>query len=109
MLIEATAALSGLAMLGSGINLLVNYRAKRDMALIQRDMAQLENKILAGINGKYISRREAEIISRERDRREAEIKKQIGELDSRIGEARKYHHELHEEFIECRAEHGGKS
>ncbi|MBN2317927.1 MAG: hypothetical protein JXR49_02570 [Acidobacteria bacterium] len=104
MLVEVTAALSGLATVGVGINLIVNLRG-------QRDMAQLENKILSAINGKYISRNEHKEIEKGRDILVTGIEGQVVEMEERINDGRAHHHELHEEFIACRASHqpeGGK-
>jgi len=98
MLTEVTAALAALASLGTGINLVVNLRG-------QRDMAQLENKILAAINSKYLSRKEAEILQHAQEKLDLAVKEKFNVLDDRIGESRHLHHDLHEEFIACRASH----
>lgn len=100
MLMEFTAALSGIATLGVGLNLVVNLRSKRDMAV-------LKNEILESINGKYVSRTVHEEIERGRDKSETQINECLEELEEKITETRKYHHELHEEFIACRASHKG--
>lgn len=68
---------------------------------VQRDMANLKNEILEGINGKYISRREHDILCREHE-------SAMEKTEDTITEARRQHHILHEEFIACRAAHGGE-
>jgi phage shock protein A len=89
MLTTITAVLSATATLGVGINILVNLRS-------QRDMAQLENKVLSAINGKYISRKEHEILCKDHEAQMAETKEDVKE-------SRRQHHILHEKFIACRA------
>jgi hypothetical protein len=96
MLVEITAGLAGLAVVVSGLDLLVNMRA-------QKDMAQLENKILTGINGKYISRKEADLLDREREKQEKAASSEFENIHKKIEETRHQHHVLHEEFIACRA------
>jgi hypothetical protein len=94
MPIDISAILSGLAALGVGIDILVNVRA-------QRDLAQLEIRVLNAINGKYISRNEHVEIEKNRD-------KWQDAADRKISETRERHHDLHEEFIACRAAHQAK-
>lgn len=84
--------LSGLAVAAGG---LASYFGMR----VQRDMAKLKNEILDGINGKYISRKESEILAREDERWKQD-------MTTTVKEARKQHHVLHEEFIACRAARG---
>ena len=91
---EVAAGLSGLAVL---VGAFVSYLVLR----IQRDMAKLKNEILDGINGKYISRKEHEILCRDHEAAMREIKDNAKERAAQ-------HHILHEEFITCRAAHGGK-
>jgi phosphoglycerate-specific signal transduction histidine kinase len=67
---------------------------------VQRDMAKLKDQILEGINGKYISRKEYNIIERDIE----DFRKSISE---EVKERGRQHHLLHEQFIECRAKHGG--
>jgi hypothetical protein len=67
---------------------------------VQRDMAKLKGEILDGINGKYISRKEHAIIQRDIE----DFRKSISE---EVRERGRQHHILHEQFIECRAKHGG--
>lgn len=86
---EIAAGLSGLAVVAGALSSFLALR-------IQRDMARLKNEILEGINGKYISRKEHDIIDRQRDSWQVVI-------DGRIEETRRHHHDLHEEFIACRA------
>jgi hypothetical protein len=90
-LTEAAAALSALAVIAGALS---SYLAART----QRDMARLKNEILEGINGKYVSRKEADILARERDKFESGA-------EEKIKETRSQHHILHEEFIACRAAH----
>jgi 1-aminocyclopropane-1-carboxylate deaminase/D-cysteine desulfhydrase-like pyridoxal-dependent ACC family enzyme len=90
---EITLVVAAIAALGTGLNLLVNVRS-------QRDNAQLENRILAAINGKYISRREHEICIHEDEK----WKESMEEQQSKI---REQHHNLHDEFIACKSGHHG--
>lgn len=89
MLNEITLIVAALAALGTGLNLIVNIRS-------QRDSAQLENRILAAINGKYISRAEHNLCIHEDEKWKTS-------MEDKQSKAREQHHILHEEFIECRA------
>jgi hypothetical protein len=67
---------------------------------VQRDMAKLKEQILEGINGKYISRKEHDILERENCSFHSKT-------DEEIRERGRQHHILHEQFIECRAKNAG--
>ena len=95
---EVATALSGLAVVAGGLS---SYFAVRT----QRDMAKLKNEILEGINGKYLSRKEATLLDRERDKWEAATAEHFGRMEMTIKEHRESSEELREEFIGCRASH----
>lgn len=92
---ELTTVLSCLAVVAGGFN---SYFAVR----IQRDTAKLKNEILEGINGKYLSRKEADILGREHDKFEAGTAAQFSCVERGLNG-------LREEFVECRATHNAEA
>ncbi len=95
---EVTAVLSGLAVVTSG---LASYFGLR----IQRDMARLKADILESLNGKYLTRKEADLLDRERDRWEVSISEHFDSVENLIEKQREGQNELRREFIACRAAH----
>ncbi len=95
---EAAAALSGLAVVAGGLSSFFAVRT-------QLAMARLKNEILEGINGKYLSRKEADLLDREHDRWEAATAQHFDRVEQDIQEQQEWHSGLREEFIACRAAH----
>ncbi len=93
---EIAAGLSGLAVIAGGLSAFFVLR-------IQRDMAKLKVELLEAINGKYLTRKESELMDRERSKWDAAMEDHFNRIEKQIREQREAAETLREDFIRFRA------
>jgi len=99
---EVATALSGLAVVAGGLSSFFSVRT-------QLAIAKLKNEILEGVNGKYLSRKEADLLDRERDKWEAAIAEHFDSIEEKAKLQFDYQSGLREEFVACRAKHNAEA